>query len=95
MKRKYIAHPSIKKVLTSITLVLIAFEDVLSCEVCKRNQPEILQDITHGAAPSGTLDYIITWTAVAAVAVTLFLSVKFLFKPGEGDPAHIKNITKK
>ena len=63
-----------------------------ACEVCKKNQPEILQDVTHGQGPQGQWDYIITWTAVVIVAVTLFLSIKLLIRPKEAGPDHIKNI---
>lgn len=40
------------------------------------------------------IDAIIIWIAVAIVLVTLYLSIKFLVKPNENDPKHIKNITK-
>jgi len=66
----------------------------LACDVCKKNQPEILQNVTHGAGPSGTLDYIIIWSAIVIVGFTLFFSIKYLVKPKENNPAHIKNIVK-
>ena len=63
-----------------------------ACEVCKKNQPKVLEGITHGAGPQGNLDYIIIWTAVVIVTVTLLLSLKFLIRPNENNPNHIKNI---
>lgn len=36
----------------------------------------------------------IVWVSVAVVAVTLFLTLKYLFKPKENNPDHIKNIIK-
>jgi len=64
----------------------------IACEVCKRQQPEILQDLAHGTGPQGTSDYIITWSAVIIVGITLILSLKMLIYPNEQQPNHIKNI---
>lgn len=52
----------------------------------------MLENITHGAGPTGSLDYVITWSAVVIVSITLFLSIKYLVKPQETDAGHIKNI---
>ncbi|QAA81255.1 hypothetical protein EI546_05725 [Aequorivita sp. H23M31] len=40
------------------------------------------------------LDSIIIGVAVMIVIFTLVMSVKYLFKPGENNPEHIKNIVK-
>ncbi|MDT7829491.1 hypothetical protein RQM65_12510 [Pricia sp. S334] len=80
-----------KQIIT--TLFLLAYGPVaLACDLCKENQPRGLENITHGAGPSGNMDYIITWSAVVIVAFTLFFSVKYLVRPKENDPDHIKNI---
>lgn len=71
--------------------MLVAHQITFACEVCKNNQPKGLENITHGTGPTGTLDYIITWTAVIIVSVTLFYSIKYLVKPKENNPDHIKN----
>ncbi len=65
-----------------------------ACDLCKKNQPKGFENITHGAGPSGTLDYIIIWAAVIIVGVTLFYSLKYLIKPRENNPDHIKNIVR-
>ena len=65
-----------------------------ACPACKKNQPKGLENITHGAGPSGNLDYIIIWGVVIIVGFTLFFSLKYLIKPKENDPDHIKNIVK-
>lgn len=65
---------------------------VLACELCKKNQPKVLEGITHGAGPQGDSDYIIIGVAMVIVGITLFLSLKFLIKPNENNPDHIKNI---
>lgn len=71
--------------------MLVAYQITFACELCKNNQPKGLENITHGTGPTGTLDYIITWTAVVIVSVTLFYSIKYLVKPKENNPDHIKN----
>ncbi len=63
----------------------------LACEVCKARQPAGWQGITHGAGPQGNTDLVITWVAVAIVGITLFFSIKYLVKPQESAPGHIKN----
>ncbi|GJM33337.1 MAG: hypothetical protein DHS20C18_23380 [Saprospiraceae bacterium] len=82
-----------KKLILLSGLFLFAFsQNVLACDLCKKNQPKGLENITHGPGPSGTIDYIITWSAVIIVMVTLYLSLKFLIRPKENNPDHIKNI---
>lgn len=71
--------------------MLVTHQITFACELCKKNQPKGLENITHGTGPTGTLDYIITWTAVVIVSVTLFYSIKYLVKPKENNPDHIKN----
>lgn len=34
----------------------------------------------------------IVWVSVVVVAITLILTLKYLIKPGEDNPDHIKNI---
>ena len=81
-----------KKVAILIFAFALTRVAAFACEVCKKNQPEILQDVTHGPGPQGQWDYIIIWTAVVIVAITLFLSIKLLIRPKEAGPDHIKNI---
>ncbi|MBX2942451.1 MAG: hypothetical protein KF860_08905 [Cyclobacteriaceae bacterium] len=66
--------------------------NAFACELCKKNQPKVLEGITHGPGPQGDMDYIIIGVAIVIVGITLFLSLKFLIKPDEGNPDHIKNI---
>lgn len=80
-----------RKFMLPIFVLVSAFPS-LACEVCKKNQPKVLENITHGAGPTGTLDYIITWSALVIVTFTLFMSIRFLIKPKETSPDHIKNI---
>lgn len=77
-----------------LILILLAFGfmEAWACEVCQSKQPKILKNVTHGTGPQDNWDYIITWSAVVIVAVTLFLSAKYLIKPRESNPDHIKRI---
>ena len=81
-----------KRVLLIVVILLMQSSRLLACELCQRNQPKILQDVTHGEGPQGQWDYVITWTAVGIVAVVLFFSIKFLVRPSENNPKHIKYI---
>ncbi|WP_310994000.1 hypothetical protein [Aequorivita marina] len=84
------------KKIISVFAVLFLLGNQLSwaCDVCKKNQPSGFENITHGAGPSGMLDYIIIWLGIIIVVATLFLSLKYLIKPKESNPDHIKNIVK-
>jgi len=78
--------------LLPVLFLALAAGKSAACEVCQNNQPKGLQNVTHGTGPQGTVDFIIIWSAVAIVAVTLFFSLKFLIRPKENSPGHIKNI---
>ncbi|MCK0123839.1 hypothetical protein MWU76_05465 [Gelidibacter sp. F2691] len=66
----------------------------VACDVCEKDQPKGFENITHGAGPSGDLDYYIIWGAVIIVGFTLFYSLKYLIRPKENNPDHIKNIVR-
>lgn len=84
-----------KKILSVFAILFFLGNQISwACDVCKKNQPAGFENITHGAGPSGTLDYIIIWVGVIIVVATLFLSVKYLIKPKENNPDHIKYIVK-
>ena len=80
-----------KKVLFS-SILLIGSLAAHPCPVCKKQQPRILQDITHGSGPQGNLDYLIISVAVVIVLVSLFFSLKYLLSPGEESKKHIKRL---
>ncbi len=55
----------------------------------------VLQDFAaspHGrvASSSGLRDWVLLGFAVASVALAFVLCARFLFRPGEADPDHIK-----
>ena len=71
------------------------WQNLMACDVCQKNQPKGLEKITHGTGPTGTIDYIIMWSAGILVLVTLFYSIKYLVRPKETEAGHIKNIVLK
>lgn len=78
--------------LFTVFSLIITVSSALACEVCKQNQPKMLENITHGAGPQSDWDYVIIIVGVIIVTFTLVYSLKFLIKPQEEDPHHIKNI---
>jgi hypothetical protein len=82
---------ALKRILLSATLLLMHYLGV-ACSVCERQQPALLRGITHGTGPDSDWDYLIISFAAAIVVVTLFLSVKWLLRPGERSTAHIKHV---
>ncbi|HNP95753.1 MAG TPA: hypothetical protein PKJ63_08990 [Cyclobacteriaceae bacterium] len=75
-----------------VLFLVIGVINAWACELCKKNQPKVLEDVTHGAGPQGNLDYLIVSVALVVVGITLVLSLKFLISPGEHHPGHVKNI---
>lgn len=61
-----------------------------ACPVCEKQQPSYLKGIAHGAGPENQWDLYIFWSMVVIVALCLFFSVKWLIRPGEKNPHHIK-----
>ena len=81
-----------KKYILFLIMILSTGVGAFACDVCEGNQPKPLKGITHGVGPTGNIDYIIIGVASIIVAIALFLSIKYLIKPKEGNPNHIKNI---
>lgn len=81
------------KKLSMIVLFMLTMsvQSVLACTVCGQNQPKALQGITHGTGPQSNLDFVIITVGVIIVSITLIYSLKFLIRPGEKQPGHIKN----
>lgn len=78
-----------KKFFYSIIITTLSIA-AYACPMCEKQQPKILRGIAHGAGPESNLDYVIVWTMVAIVVVTLFFSLKFIIKPKEKEENHIK-----
>ena len=74
-----------------LVMTLVFFTLATSaCPVCEKQQPKLLQGISHGTGPQSNWDYIIIWAMVIIVMLTLYFSIKLLVKPGERAEKHIK-----
>ena len=78
------------KTIFLLAVVLLMKISVLACPACTRQQPRLLQGITHGTGPESQWDYVIVCVALALTVLALYYSVKWLIRPGEQSPAHIK-----
>lgn len=75
-------------ILTCLLLQTAAF----ACDACRQQQPAFLRKIAHGTGPDSNWDYLIVAIAALLVMVTLYYSVKWLIRPGEKAPDHIKQL---
>jgi hypothetical protein len=44
----------------------------------------------HGTAPRGALDFALVAAGAVILFFALLLALRFLFRPGEGSPTHVK-----
>lgn len=79
----------IKYILAYTTLVF-AQAAAFACPVCQKQQPEITQGLTHGAGPQSNWDWVIIALITLITLVALLYSIKYLVRPGEHNPKHIK-----
>lgn len=74
-----------------LTLILLSVAVVgWACPVCEKQQPKMLRGVAHGAGPDNNWDYLIVGVITVIVLITLFYSMKWLVRPGEHTPNHIK-----
>ena len=78
-----------RKIILLLTILLTG-QVVFACDVCKKQQPKVLQGITHGTGPQSNWDYVIVIAVALLVVATLFYSLKSLLKPKEQSENHIK-----
>jgi len=79
-----------KKTFPITVFAILLSINAFACPVCEKQQPKILQGISHGAGPQSNWDYVIVWVTALIVLVTLYYTVKWLAKPGEKSNDHIK-----
>lgn len=79
------------KIISSIILLLLTVT-TFACEVCQSQQPKIFQGFTHGSGPGSKWEFVIIVVSSIIVLFTLVLSLKYIFRPGEKNADHIKNI---
>ena len=76
---------------TTLTLMLLPVSVAgWACPVCEKQQPKILRGVAHGAGPDNNWDYLIVGVITVVVLITLYYSMKWLVRPGEDTPNHIK-----
>lgn len=75
---------------TAIAIGIFVFNASLACDVCSQKQPAITRNLVHGVGPESDWDWFIVDFIILLTLVSFFLSVKYLFKPGEKDKDHIK-----
>ncbi len=74
-----------------LALLLVSIATAVSaCPVCERQQPKVLRGVAHGIGPDNGWDYLIVGTIAIIVLITLYFSIKWLVRPGENMPNHIK-----
>jgi hypothetical protein len=86
---------AIKNGLKYIGVTVLIFAAGLSakaCEACKKQQPKLLQGITHGRGPDSDWDYVIVVVMVIVTLYVLFATVKCIFRPSEKNDEHIKRL---
>ena len=76
----------------TLALLLLALSAMpaWACDACQKQQPKVLQGITHGTGPQSEWDMPIIWVSAIIVLITLGFAVKYLVRPGESAPDHIK-----
>ncbi len=77
------------RLLLSLFILLLSLP-AWACDVCEKQQPKVLKGISHGTGPQSEWDMPIIWVSAIIVLITLFFAVKFLVRPNEGNPEHIK-----
>lgn len=73
-------------------LLLLTGLPVIACEACKKQQPKLLQGITHGSGPDSNWDYLIVSIMVVITLYSFYAMVKCMAKPVDKDHQDIKNI---
>lgn len=79
-----------KKILIFLTALAGLASPAAACELCEEQQPKWLRGVVHGPGPTSGWDYVIMAVSILIVVAVLYYSIKFLVKPGEKDPGHIK-----
>lgn len=78
-----------KKLILIVPMLLMSLWS-MACPACEKQQPKLLRGISHGAGPDGNIDLIIVGVCSLIVLVTFYYSLKWILKPGEKSPDHIK-----
>ena len=72
-------------------LLLVAGLPAMACEACKKQQPKLLQGITHGPGPDSNWDYLIVSIMVAITAYSFYAMIRYMAKSRDRVHQDIKN----
>lgn len=61
-------------------LLLAASLPVMACDACKKQQPKLLQGITHGPGPDSNWDYLIVSIMVVITVYSLYAMIRYMAK---------------
>ncbi|MFI5159791.1 MAG: hypothetical protein ACHQHN_00870 [Sphingobacteriales bacterium] len=75
----------------STALLLAAGLPVMACEACKKQQPKLLQGITHGPGPDSNWDYLIVSIMVVITAYSFYAMIRYMAKSRDNVHQDIKN----
>ncbi|CAN5338094.1 hypothetical protein BH09BAC6_BH09BAC6_14250 [soil metagenome] len=64
----------------------------IACDACKKQQPKLLQGITHGPGPDSNWDYLIVAVMVIITVYSLYATIRCLVKTEDKNHQDIKNI---
>jgi hypothetical protein len=64
----------------STALLLAAGLPAIACEACKKQQPKLLQGITHGPGPDSNWDYLIVSIMVVITVYSFYAMIKYMAK---------------
>jgi len=73
-----------------IIMLVMSAQLVYACPVCEKQQPKITMGLTHGAGPQSNWDWVIIIIISIITLLTFIFSLKYLIKPCEDNPDHIK-----
>lgn len=79
-----------KKIIALVVMLVGFIPAAIACKLCEEQQPGWLKGVVHGPGPQSMWDYVIMIVSILIVLVVLFFSIKFLVKPGEKNPSHVK-----
>lgn len=83
---------AIKGVIRAGLLLFMTAGAGMGCPVCERNQAGMLKGIAHSGGPQSSWDYLIVWLMAGIALLALFYTVRYLVRPGEASPGHIKRM---
>ncbi len=83
---------NIISLIVMIALWLPVSFSAIACDACKKQQPKLLQGITHGGGPDSNWDYLIVSAMVIITLYSLYATIRCVVKTKDKNHQDIKNI---